>query len=70
MFLKFSSAPSTFNKQKRGHLRKRDGNCHGLADSRWEMLLKAVGQLLGTVKWYLSAVGNAQRLLESLWAIM
>jgi hypothetical protein len=22
---------------------KRDGNCHVLADSRWEMLLKAVG---------------------------
>jgi hypothetical protein len=26
------------------------GNCHILADSRWEMLLKAVGQPLGTSK--------------------
>jgi hypothetical protein len=23
--------------------RKEDGNCHVLADSRWEMLLKAIG---------------------------
>jgi hypothetical protein len=30
--------------------RKRDGNCHVLADSRWEMLLKAVEQPLGTAK--------------------
>jgi hypothetical protein len=30
--------------------RKRDENCHVLADSCWEMLLKAVGQLLGTAK--------------------
>jgi hypothetical protein len=28
--------------QKRGPTEKRDGNCHVLADSRWEMLLKAV----------------------------
>ncbi len=36
-----------------------DRNCSVLADSRWEILLKAIGQLLG----------NAQRLLDSLWAI-
>jgi hypothetical protein len=29
---------------------KRDGNCHVLADPRWEMLLKAVEQQLGTAK--------------------
>jgi hypothetical protein len=39
--------------------RKRDGNCHALADSCWEMLLKAVGQPLGTTK----------RVLESHWEI-
>jgi hypothetical protein len=39
---------------------KRDGNCHVLADSRWEMLIKSFRQPLG----------NTQRLLESLWAIL
>jgi hypothetical protein len=29
---------------------KRDRNCHVLADSRWEILLKAVEQPLGTAK--------------------
>jgi hypothetical protein len=49
---KILKAPSTFNKcqQKRGPSEKRDGNCHVLADSCWDMLLTAVGQLLGTAK--------------------
>jgi hypothetical protein len=34
-----------------------DGNCHILADSRWEMLLKAAGQPLST----------SERVLESRW---
>jgi hypothetical protein len=49
---KIFTAPSTFNKreQKRGLSEKRDGNCHVLAGSPWEMLLKAVEQPLGTAK--------------------
>jgi hypothetical protein len=43
-----------FNKS----LQKRDGNCHGLADSQWEMLLKAVGQPLATAKGHKKAVGK------------
>ncbi len=51
-FLKFLKAPLNFKKceKKRGPSEKRDGNCHVLANSRWEMLLKAVGQPLGTAK--------------------
>jgi hypothetical protein len=30
--------------------KKRDGNSHVLADGCWEMLIKAVGQLLGIAK--------------------
>jgi hypothetical protein len=30
--------------------REKVWNCHGLAESRWEMLLQAVGQPLGTGK--------------------
>jgi hypothetical protein len=61
-FLKSSNAPWTFNKfyQKSSASEKRGGNCYVLADSCWEMLLKAVGQPLG----------NAHRLLESLRAIL
>jgi hypothetical protein len=29
---------------------KRDGKCHVIANSRWEMLFKAVGHLLSTAK--------------------
>ncbi len=59
MFLKFSNAPSKVKKcqQKRGPSEKRDGNCQVLADSRWEILLKAVEQPLGTAK----------RVYESRW---
>ncbi len=58
---------------------KRDGNCHVLADSRWEMLLKAVGQPLSTAKrvsksrWWKSPkaigkpLGNSWRVSESRW---
>jgi hypothetical protein len=51
-FLTFSNAPLTFNKceHKRGSSEKMDGNCHVLAYCRREMLLKAVGQPLGTAK--------------------
>jgi hypothetical protein len=35
---------------ERGPSEKRDGNCYVLADSRWEMLLKAVGQPLINAK--------------------
>jgi hypothetical protein len=61
LFLKFSNAPANVKKcyQKRGPSEKRDGNCHILANSRWEILLKAVEQPLGT----------ARRLLESRWEI-
>jgi hypothetical protein len=37
---------------------KRDGNSHVLADSHWEMLLKTVGQPLGTAKEYGKATGK------------
>jgi hypothetical protein len=49
---KFSNAPSTYNKchQKCSPSGKRDGNCHDLAVSCWEMFLKAVGQPLMTAK--------------------
>ncbi len=59
MFLKILTAPLTFNKceQKCGPSGKRDGNCNVLADSRWEILLKAVELPLGTAK----------RIKESLW---
>jgi hypothetical protein len=43
--------------QKHGPSEKRDGNCHVLADSCWEMLLKAVEQPLG----------RAKRVQESRW---
>jgi hypothetical protein len=36
--------------KKHGPSWKRDGNCHVLADSRWEILLKVVGQPLGNAK--------------------
>ncbi len=41
-----------FNKceHKRGPSEKRDENCHVLADSLWEILLKAVRQPLGIAK--------------------
>jgi hypothetical protein len=48
MVLTFSNAPSNFKKCSPSE--KRDGNCQVLADSRWEMLLKAVEQPLGTAK--------------------
>ncbi len=53
------SAPSTFNKcqQKRGPSGKMDRNCSVLANSSWEMLLKVIGQPLGTAK----------KVLESRW---
>jgi hypothetical protein len=40
----------TFNKcsKKCGLSEKKDGNCHDLTNSRWEMLLKAIEQPLGT----------------------
>jgi hypothetical protein len=52
LVLKFSNAPSTFIKcyQKHDLLEKRDRNCHVLADSHWEMHLKAVEQTLHTAK--------------------
>jgi hypothetical protein len=60
--LKFSSAPSASNKcyQKCGPSGKMERNCSVLANSRWEMLLKVIGQPLG----------NDKRLLDSLWAIL
>jgi hypothetical protein len=54
-----SNTPSSF-KQKCGPSEKRDGNFHVLADSHWEMLLKAVGQWLGIPK----------RVLESHWEML
>jgi hypothetical protein len=36
--------------KKCGPSEKKDGNCHILADSRWEMVLKAIGQPLVTTK--------------------
>jgi antirestriction protein len=50
LVLKVSNAPSTFNKcyQKCDLLEKRYRNCHVLADSHWEMRLKAVEQMLHT----------------------
>ncbi len=33
-----------------GPSERKDGNFHFLADSHWEMLLKADGQLLGTAE--------------------
>jgi hypothetical protein len=47
--LKFFNVPSTFKKckQKCGPSEKRAGNCHILADSRWELFLEVVGQPLG-----------------------
>jgi hypothetical protein len=50
--------------------RERDGNCHVLPDSRWEMLLKAVEQRRAFLKVYRKALGNAQRLLGSPWEII
>jgi hypothetical protein len=47
-FLKFSNAASNF--KKCGPSEIRDGNCQVLAATHWEMLLKAVGQQLGTAK--------------------
>jgi hypothetical protein len=47
----FLNAPSNFQKcYQKCDPEKRDGNCHILVDNRWEMLLKAVGQPLGTAK--------------------
>jgi hypothetical protein len=42
---KIVKVPWNFRKceKKRSPSEYRDGNCHVLADSRWEMLLKAVG---------------------------
>jgi hypothetical protein len=50
--LKFSNAPWTLINvtRKPDPSEKRDRNCHILADSYWEMLLKAVRQPLGTAK--------------------
>jgi hypothetical protein len=50
--LKLVRALSNFKKcsKKRGPSEKRDGYCYVLADSCWEMLLKAVGKPLGTAK--------------------
>ncbi len=50
----------SININKRGPSEERDGNCNFLADSRWEMLLKTVGQPLGT----------AQRVWESCWEML
>jgi hypothetical protein len=36
--------------KKHGPSEERDGNCHILADTRWDILLKAVEQPLGTAK--------------------
>jgi hypothetical protein len=48
--------------------REKRWKCHVLADSCLEMLLKAVGQPSG--HWSIEKpLGDAQRLLESLWAI-
>jgi hypothetical protein len=50
-----------------------EGICHILANSCWEMLLKTIGQPLGTatVKQYRKALlGSDRRLLDSLWAIL
>jgi hypothetical protein len=41
-----------------------------LSESHWEMLLKAVAQCLALPKGIGKPLGNAQRLLESLWAIL
>ena len=50
---------------------KIDRNCSVLSNSRWEMLLKAIGQPLGTAKKGIGKpLGNAQRLLDSFWAIL
>jgi hypothetical protein len=35
---------------KCGALENRDGNCHVFANSRWEMLLKAIRQALGNAE--------------------
>jgi hypothetical protein len=58
-FLKFLNVPSTLKKckQKCSPSEKRAGNCHVLADSRWEMLLEVVGQLLGMLKGCRKAAG-------------
>jgi hypothetical protein len=38
------------SQQKRGPSEKRAGNCHVLANSSWEMLLKVVGLPLGNAQ--------------------
>jgi hypothetical protein len=46
-----------------------NGNCHILDDSCWEILLKAIGQLLGTAKGYMKAAGKCPKAIGSLLAI-
>jgi hypothetical protein len=55
---------------KRGPSEKRDGNCHFLADSRWEMLLKAVGQPLGTARRVLEAAEKCPKAIGKPRAIL
>jgi hypothetical protein len=41
--------------------RENEKNCHVLADSRWEMLLKDVEQLLGLLKGYRKVAGKCPK---------
>jgi hypothetical protein len=60
---KLLNAPLTFKKcyQKRSPSDNGDGYNHVLADSHWELLLKAVGQTLGTAKMVLESSWEFQK---------
>jgi hypothetical protein len=45
-------------------IEKRDGNCHVFADGRCEMLLKAIGQMLGIAKGYGKATRKCPKSIE------
>jgi hypothetical protein len=60
--------PSLIFRNVRSFLRENRQKSLVFANSRWEMLLKTIGQLLGTAK--REASGNSQRLLDSSRAIL